>query len=162
VSPTHSLHALAFLEASDQRTHSPLKGEVSYWTLRVGDRLAEHAAWSYPHPSPEGPQIQGYLAAFYWDLMDAWFEEEQRVYAHARDLYKRVDILPSYRHVRIVLGGVTIADTHHPQLLLETGLPIRYYLPEQDIRMEFLEPTETTTRCPTRGWHAIGPPGLVK
>ena len=36
--------------------------------------------------------------------MDAWFEEEQQVYAHARDPYKRVDILPSSRHVRVVLG----------------------------------------------------------
>ncbi len=138
------------LEASEHRTHSPLKGEASYWTLRVGDRIAEHAAWSYPHPLPEEPQIQGYLA-FYWDQMDAWYEEEQRVYAHARDPYKRVDILPSSRHVRIVLGGITIADTHHPLLLLETGLPIRYYLPEQDIRMEFLEPTAKTTRCPYKG-----------
>jgi uncharacterized protein (DUF427 family) len=38
----------------------------------------------YPQPLPEGPKIQGYLA-FYWDQMDAWFEEEQQVYAHARD-----------------------------------------------------------------------------
>jgi uncharacterized protein (DUF427 family) len=79
------------------------------------------------------------------------FCEEQQVYAHARDPYKRVDILPSLRHVRILLGRVTIADTHHPLLLIETGLPTSYYIPEQDIRMEFLEPTETTTRCPYKG-----------
>jgi uncharacterized protein (DUF427 family) len=138
------------LEESEHRTHSPLKGEASYWTLRVGDRIAEHAAWSYRYPLPEGPQLQGYLA-FYWDQMDAWYEEEQRVYAHARDPYKRVDILPSSQHVCIVLGGVTIADTHRPLLLLETGLPIRYYIPEQDIHMEFLDTTETTTYCPYKG-----------
>jgi uncharacterized protein (DUF427 family) len=138
------------LEATDYHTHSPLKGEASYWTLRVGDHIAEHAAWSYPQPLPEGPQVQGYVA-FYWDLMDAWYEEEQRVYAHARDPYKRVDILPSTQHVRVVLGGVTIADTHHPLLLLETGLPIRYYIPEQDIHMEYLESTETTSHCPYKG-----------
>jgi Domain of unknown function (DUF427) len=72
------------------------------------------------------------------------FCEEQQVYAHARDPYKRVDILPSSRHVRILLGGVTIAETHHPLLLLETGLPAHYYIPMQDMRMECLEPTETT------------------
>ena len=138
------------LEESEHHTHSPLKGEASYWTLRVGDRIAEHAAWSYPQHLHEGPQIQDYVA-FYWDLMDAWYEEEQQVYAHARDPYKRVDILPSSRHVRVVLGGVTIADTHHPLLLLETGLPIRYYIPEQDIHMEFLNPAETTSRCPYKG-----------
>jgi uncharacterized protein (DUF427 family) len=138
------------MEESEYRTHSPLKGEASYGTLRVGDRIAEHAAWSYFQPLPEGPQLKGYVA-FYWDQMDAWFEEEQQVFAHARDPYKRVDILPSSRHVRVVLGGVTIADTHHPLLLLETGLPIRYYIPEQDIRMGFLDPTETTSHCPHKG-----------
>ena len=81
----------------------------------------------------------------------AGFCEEQQVYAHAHDPYKRMDILPSSRHVRIVLGGVTIADTHRPLLLLETGLPIRYYIPEQDVRMECLEPTETITYCPYKG-----------
>jgi uncharacterized protein (DUF427 family) len=138
------------MEASDHHTHSPLKGEASYWTLRVGDREARNAAWSYPHPLPEGPQICGYMA-FYWEQMDAWYEEDERVYAHARDPYKRVDVLPGSRHVRVVLGGVTIADTRRPQILLETGLPIRYYIPEQDVRMELLEPTPTTTRCPYKG-----------
>src|SRR5260370_9194593 len=83
--------------------------------------------------------------------MDAWYEEEQQVFAHARDPYKRVDVLPSSRHVRIVLGGLTIVDTQRPQLVLETGMPIRYYIPEQDVQMELLEPTETTTRCAYKG-----------
>jgi uncharacterized protein (DUF427 family) len=138
------------METTEHHTSSPLKGEASYWTVRVGNRVAENAAWSYPNPLPEGPNLKGYLA-FYWEQMDAWYEEDERVFAHARDPYKRVDILPSSRHVRVVLGGVTIADTKHPQLLLETGLPIRYYIPEQDVRMELLGPTETTTRCPYKG-----------
>src|SRR5947208_511450 len=138
------------MEATDHHTSSPLKGEASYWTIRVGDRVAEDAAWSYLNPLPEGPKISGYVA-FYWEQMDAWYEEDERVFAHARDPYKRVDILPSSRHVRVVLGGMTIADTEHPQILLETGLPTRYYIPEQDIRMDLLEATETTTRCPYKG-----------
>ncbi len=138
------------MEATEHHTYSPLKGEASYWSVRVGNRVAENVAWGYPNPLPEGPSLKGYLA-FYWDQMDAWYEEDERVFAHARDPYKRVDILPSSRHVRVVLGGVTIADTKHPQLLLETGLPIRYYIPEQDVRMELLGPTETTTRCPYKG-----------
>src|SRR5258707_3956978 len=127
------------LEATEHHTSSPLKGEASYWSVRVGNRVAENAAWSYPNPLPEGPDLKGYLA-FYWDQMDAWYEEDERVFAHARDPYKRVDILPSSRHVRIVLGGVSIADTQQPQLLLGTGLPIRYYIPEQDVPTELLEP----------------------
>ncbi len=138
------------MEATDHHTFSPLKGEAAYWTLRVGDRVAENAAWSYPNPLPAGPQMQGYLA-FYWEQMDAWYEEEQQVFVHARDPYMRIDVLSSSRHVRIVLGDVTIADTWRPQLLLESWLPIRYYIPEQDVHMELLEPTETTSRCPYKG-----------
>ena len=44
------------LEATEHRTHSPLKGKASYWTVRAGDLIAEHAAWSYPQPLPEGPK----------------------------------------------------------------------------------------------------------
>jgi uncharacterized protein (DUF427 family) len=138
------------LEATKHSTHSPLKGDASYWTVRSGDRVAENAAWSYPNPLPEGPQIKGYIA-FYWDKMDAWYEEDEQVFAHARDPYKRVDVLPSSRHVRVVLGGLTIADTSHPRLLLETGIPTRYYIPEQDIRMDLLEPTESSSHCPYKG-----------
>jgi len=138
------------METTDFHTSSPLKGEASYWTIRVGDRVAENAAWSYLNPPPDGPQISGYVA-FYWNSMDAWYEEDERVFAHARDPYKRVDILRSSRHVQVVLGGVTIADTQQPRILLETGLPIRYYIPEEDVRMDLLEATETTSRCPYKG-----------
>src|SRR5215467_8168687 len=138
------------LEASDHHTHSPLKGEASYWTIRVGERVAEHAAWSYLSPPPDGPHVKGYVA-FYWHVMDAWYEEDEQVYAHARDHYVRVDSLPCSRQVCVVLGGQTIAESHRPRLVLETGVPIRYYLPEHDVRMEWLQASETTTRCPYKG-----------
>ena len=83
--------------------------------------------------------------------MDAWYEEDEQVFGHAHDPYKHVEILPSSRHVHVVVGGQTIADTHHPRLLLETGGPTRYYLPEQDVRMEWLQGSSTTTRCPYKG-----------
>jgi len=57
----------------------PLKGEASYWTVRVGNRVAENAAWGYPNLLPEGPSLKGYLA-FYWNQMDAWYEEGQTPY----------------------------------------------------------------------------------
>jgi len=138
------------MEATEHSTHSSLKGDASYWSARVRDRVAENAAWSYLNPLPDGPEIKGYMA-FYWNQMDAWFEEDEQVFAHARDPYKRVDILPGSRHVRVLLGGEVIADTSHPRLLLETGIITRYYISEQDIRMELLESTETITRCPYKG-----------
>src|SRR5215471_12585545 len=50
------------MEETEHHTHSPIKGDASYWTIRVGDRVAENAAWSYLNPPPEGPEIKGYIA----------------------------------------------------------------------------------------------------
>jgi uncharacterized protein (DUF427 family) len=145
------------LEPTDYHTSSPLKGEASYWTLRVGDRVAENAAWSYPHPPAEAPSVSGYVA-FYWYKLDAWYEEDERAYGHARDPYKLIDTRQSSRHVRIVLGEMTVADTHRPLLLFETGLPVRYYIPQADVRMDLLQPSDRVTECAYKGqathWHA--------
>ena len=46
---------------------------------------------------------------------------------------------------------MVLADTHRPRLLFETSLPVRYYIPKLDVRMELLEPSQTTSRCPYKG-----------
>lgn len=53
--------------------------------------------------------------------------------------------------VRVEVGGVTVAETSSPWLLHETGLPVRYYLEPQDVRMELLTPTATQSVCPFKG-----------
>jgi uncharacterized protein (DUF427 family) len=128
----------------------PHEGEAVCWTVRVGDRAAEHAAWGYPDPPPDRLALHGHVA-FEWPKMEAWFEEDDEVYVHARDPYKRVDVLHSSRHVRVVVAGELVAETRRPALLFETGLPARYYLPKADVRMDFLVPTETETQCPYKG-----------
>jgi uncharacterized protein (DUF427 family) len=138
------------LEPTDHHTSSPLKGEAAYWSIRVGDRVAENAVWSYPDPPAGGPAVKGYMA-FYWNKMDAWYEEDERAYAHARDPYKLVDMRHSSRHVRIMLGDTVVADTRRPLLLFETGLPTRYYIPQEDVRMDLLEPSERVTECAYKG-----------
>jgi uncharacterized protein (DUF427 family) len=138
------------LEPTDQRTHCPYKGDASYGTIRVGDRQADNAAWSYENPFPDRQDIKGYIA-FYWNKMDAWYEEAEEVFKHARDPYHRVDVLESTRHVRVVIDGQTIAETRRPRLLFETGLPTRYYIPPDDVRLDLLAPTDTHTVCPYKG-----------
>ena len=86
-----------------------------------------------------------------WDAMDAWFEEDEQVFTHPRDPYTRVDILPSSRHVRIEVDGVTIAETEKPTLLFETGLRTRYYVPMTHVRMDLLTPSESVSHCPYKG-----------
>lgn len=138
------------LERTDHATHSELKGDATYWTVRAGDRTAENAAWSYENPPAGSPDVGGYVA-FYWSEMDAWYEEEERAFAHARDPYKLVDVRQSARPVRVELGGVTVAETQRPKLIFETGLPVRYYFPREDVRMDLLEPSATTTQCAYKG-----------
>lgn len=86
-----------------------------------------------------------------FNAITQWFEEEQPIYCHPKDPYKRIDILPSTRHIKIVLDGATLAETTNPLMLLETTLRTRYYLPPTSVKWEFLTPSETTTLCPYKG-----------
>ena len=86
-----------------------------------------------------------------WEAMDAWFEEDEEVYFHPRDPYTRVDILPSSRRVRVEVDGVTVADSHNPRILFETGLPPRYYVPKTDVRLDLLDSHRHRDRCPYKG-----------
>lgn len=135
---------------SDHHSFCPYKGTASYWTLRVGDRLSENAMWGYPDPFDEVAAI-GNFVAFYWDRVDHWYEEDEEIFVHPRDPYKRVDVVASSRRVQVILGGETVADTRRARFLFETGLPTRYYIPPEDVRTELLLPVEKTTACPYKG-----------
>lgn len=86
-----------------------------------------------------------------WDGVDAWFEEDEEVFKHPRDPYHRVDVLHSSRRVVVLVDGIVVADSMQPRLLFETNLPVRYYLPKLDVRMDLLEPTTTSSVCPYKG-----------
>jgi uncharacterized protein (DUF427 family) len=139
------------LVASDRTSHCPRKGDASYWSLVVGDRSAPDAVWGYETNLVEGaPDLSGYRA-FYWNGVDHWYEEDEEVFVHARDPFKRVDALRSSRHVRIEVDGVVLADTQRPTLVFETGLPTRHYIPRGDLTLGALRLTETVTACPYKG-----------
>ncbi|GLY51168.1 hypothetical protein Lesp01_48240 [Lentzea sp. NBRC 102530] len=91
------------------------------------------------------------LVRFDFAAMDEWLEEDEPIYVHPRDPYKRVDVLASSRHVRVALDGVTLAASSQPRILFETSLPPRYYLPLSDVRFDLLRPSATQTRCPYKG-----------
>ena len=114
-------------------SHHPGKGHATFYSVKVGDRVAEKAAWRYLQP--ERADLKDYVA-FYWDKMDAWFEEDDEVFVHPRDPYHRVDVVNSSRHVKVVVGGEVVAETSRPRLLFETGLPTRYYIPKLDVQLE--------------------------
>jgi uncharacterized protein (DUF427 family) len=141
---------MEFIQPTDGRKRDEYKGDAVYWTPRVGAKTAENAAWSYADPPAACAAIKNHFA-FEWNAMDAWYEEDEEIFVHARDPYKRVDAIRSARHVRIFVAGETVADTWRPTLVFETGHPVRYYIPLDDIRRESLIASETGSRCPYKG-----------
>ena len=57
----------------------------------------------------------------------------------------------SRARIKVVIGGETLADSERAVLLHETGMPTRYYLPRDDVRMDRLVATDMTTMCPFKG-----------
>jgi uncharacterized protein (DUF427 family) len=139
------------LEPSEHATTCPHKGAASHWSLRVGDRVAENAAWSYPDPVEGARFLAGYLA-FYWGALDQWFEEDEPAIVHPRDPYHRIDILETSRHVKVAVEGEVVAETRRSKVLFETGLPPRWYIPREDVRSELLVESELTTGCAYKGF----------
>lgn len=60
------------LVPSDRRTGCPYKGEASYYSVKVGDTLAENIVWTYPFPEPEMAKLQG-LLCFYDEKVDEFY-----------------------------------------------------------------------------------------
>jgi uncharacterized protein (DUF427 family) len=140
---------LELFETTERHTKCPIKGEASYYSIRVGDREVRNGAWYYPEPI-EGAEPIADMIAFYWDRIDRWLEEDEEIHVHPRDPYHRIDVLDSSRHVRITLDGELLAESTRPTALFESNLPPRWYLPREDVVAE-LEPTDTVTRCGYKG-----------
>jgi uncharacterized protein (DUF427 family) len=140
---------LDLLEPSDRHTRCPTKGEASYYSIKVGERVVENGAWYYPSPI-EGASAIGDMIAFYWDRVDRWLEEDEEIFVHPRDPYHRIDVLRTDRHVRVSIVGELLADSRRAIALFESNLPPRWYLPREDVVAE-LVPSDTVTRCGYKG-----------
>ena len=112
-------------------------------TARAGG--AEAAAFR-----PSDPALDGYVLLEF-EAFDAWYEEDEPNVAHPRDPFHRIDILHSSRHVLVELDGATLAESTRPCLLFEPPLPVRCYLPREDVRTDLLAPSETRTACAYKG-----------
>ena len=58
---------------------------------------------------------------------------------------------PTVRRIRIIFNGVTIADTRRAIRVLETSHPPVYYLPPEDVRMEYFTPANGSSLCEWKG-----------
>src|SRR5690242_8833460 len=57
----------------------------------------------------------------------------------------------SKKLIRVVFGGVVIADSRNAKRILETSHPPVYYIPQEDIKMEHLQRTDRSTYCEWKG-----------
>ncbi|MFJ5698525.1 DUF427 domain-containing protein [Arthrobacter sp. NPDC093139] len=117
-----------------------------------GDELDVHTtAVTLPHAAfrPSDPDLAGYVVldfrAFHWQ------EDEEEIIGHPRDPFHRVDIRATLQRVEVMLDGVKLADTVGAQLLYETMLPVRYYIPPENVRLDLLEASQRRTICPYKG-----------
>ncbi|NML53646.1 DUF427 domain-containing protein [Streptomyces sp. R302] len=63
----------------------------------------------------------------------------------------RVTAVRGDQTVRVVIDGRTVAETARPVLVHETGLPVRYYIPPEDVDLTLFDPSDTRTTCPYKG-----------
>ena len=83
--PTEAVR-MEYLTKAGHSTWCEWKGKAGYYSLSVGDRQVEDAAWYYPHPAPGYEAIQGHVA-FYPAKMDACYVDGERVQAQPGDFY---------------------------------------------------------------------------
>jgi uncharacterized protein (DUF427 family) len=141
--------------------HTP-RGPVELHGLRVELVHRPGAAQVLRDSHVEGIS---HTVRFVWSALDAWFEEDERVFVHPRNPYVRVDSLRSTRAVRVELEGIVLATSSSPVLTFETGLPTRYYFNRTEVDFSHLVATDTVTACPykgtTSGYWSVHLPGAV-
>ncbi len=140
-----------FFQKNDINSHADSWGKSDSRDIKADGKTAENAAWIYVEPEEAAPKEIGNYVAIKWEAMDFWFEEDEEVRVHPRDPYHRVDICNSSREIKIKINGETIAATHHPVVLFETGLPVRFYIRKTDINLKLLKATDHQTGCPYKG-----------
>lgn len=96
------------------------------------------------------PLVEGYVTVP-WGEVGEWWEEDERVAVHPRDPYHRIDVFRTSRQVRVSVDGHLLAESTAVKALYEAGLPVRYYFPVRDVRIEHLAASDTVTQCAYKG-----------
>ncbi|TVU89668.1 DUF427 domain-containing protein [Vreelandella titanicae] len=63
----------------------------------------------------------------------------------------RIELHPVSQRVQVHVDGKLLADSTNALELRERGYPPRHYFPREDVRMDLLNTSETTTHCPFKG-----------
>ncbi|MER5866866.1 DUF427 domain-containing protein [Kitasatospora sp. NPDC002040] len=63
----------------------------------------------------------------------------------------RIELVRPEQTVTVEIDGAQVAKSARPLALFETGLPVRYYLPPEDVDLTLFQPSATHTTCPFKG-----------
>ena len=62
-----------------------------------------------------------------------------------------ITILGNPNRVRVLVGGVIVAETTRALTLKEASLPAVHYIPREDVATDLLERSSRKTHCPYKG-----------
>ncbi len=162
---------VVFVEPWSRRVRAYARGEAIVDSERT---VLVYETGSLPHYAfpaedvsveavPE-PALEGYVRVP-WGAGERWLEEDEELIVHPHDPYHRIEVLRSSRHLLVNVNDELVAESARPRILFETGLPPRYYLPPEDIRLDVLEPSDIRTGCAYKGyaryWDVVGGAGRV-
>ncbi len=151
--PTYYLPKADFvagiLQPSSKTEPSRLFGTRSYWSLQAEDSSLQDKAWSFDGAALGLPELSDHVTVDWSSVR--WFEEDEEIFRHPRNVYKRIDSIPSSRMVEIFVDGRLVARTNRAIFLFETGLITRYYFPVADLVAGTLVSSDLTTYCPYKG-----------
>ncbi|MBB2201839.1 DUF427 domain-containing protein [Gluconacetobacter tumulisoli] len=157
----------SLLKPSEAIVDLPELGRIDrVWDVVSDGEEATAAAWSGDFP-PDTPwaALSGYIGLEF-RAFSRWMEEGEEVFVHPRDPYARIEILDGDERIDVEAGGILAASSARPRLVIETHLPVRYYLPKADVRMDHLTPSALRTRCPYKGeasyWNLVTEKGTIE
>ncbi|GAA0323241.1 DUF427 domain-containing protein [Actinoallomurus spadix] len=62
-----------------------------------------------------------------------------------------IEVTTGSEQVVVRIKDTVVASSSRPVVLTETGCPVRYYLPPEDVKMDLLRSSTTTSHCPFKG-----------
>jgi uncharacterized protein (DUF427 family) len=139
------------LQPSDHESTHPDLGKTNWFNVVGGEgETTRRGAWRHADPPAQAAGLRD-TVAFAWRLMDAFYEEDERILGHAADPYHRIDIRRTSRHFVVRQDDHVVADTHAPLVLYESGFAPRWYVPRTNIAADVLHAVESQTFCPYKG-----------
>ena len=137
------------VQLSDGSTHCSRKGDAQYFAYTKGDGSKVKIGWSYENPIAAAAPLAGRIA-FYFNHIDAWYEDGTQIFGSVPDPFVRIDIRDLAGSFMVMHEGEIIAQSTRAKILYETGLTPRIYIPQEDI-LAALSDSETNSVCVYKG-----------